>query len=71
MGVGNIQKTTDIYQAEQISWQPNFGIGVKFKGISLDYAFTDIGDQSEGLYSNVFSLKFEINKKTVATERFN
>lgn len=71
LGVGNIQKTTDIYQAEQISWQPNFGIGVKFKGISLDYAFTDIGDQSEGLYSNVFSLKFEINKKTVAAERFN
>jgi hypothetical protein len=71
LGVGNIQKTTDIYQADQISWQPNFGIGVKFKGISLDYAFTDIGDQSEGLYSNVFSLKFEINKKTIATERFN
>lgn len=71
LGVGNIQKTTDIYQADQISWQPNFGIGVKFKGISLDYAFTDIGDQSEGLYSNVFSLKFEINKKIVAAERFN
>lgn len=71
LGVGNIQKTTDIYQADQISWQPNFGIGVKFKGISLDYAFTDIGDQSEGLYSNVFSLKFEINKKIVTAERFN
>lgn len=62
LGVGNFQKTTDIYANKQISYQPNFGIGVKFKGISLDYALSDIGDQSEALYSNIFSLRFDFNK---------
>lgn len=69
-GVGNIQKTTTIFNNDQITWQPNFGVGVKFKGISLDYALTDIGDQSEALFSNVFSLRFDINKKTNTQERF-
>ena len=29
-------------------------------GISIDYAITDIGDQSVALYSNVFSLKIDL-----------
>lgn len=62
LGVGNFQKVTDIYANDKISYQPNFGIGIKFKGISLDYALSDIGDQSEALYSNIFSLKFDFNK---------
>ncbi|MCC7332339.1 MAG: PorV/PorQ family protein [Flavobacteriales bacterium] len=62
MGVGNIQKSTDIYMNDKVSFQPNFGVGVKFKGVSLDYALSDIGDQSEALYSNIFSLKFDFNK---------
>lgn len=63
LGVGNIQKTTDILDNDKISYQPNFGIGIKFKGIAIDYALSDIGDQSEALYSNVFSIRFDINKK--------
>jgi len=69
-GVGNIQKTTTIFNNDQITWQPNFGIGIKFRGISLDYALTDIGDQSEALFSNVFSLRFDINKNTATQEKF-
>jgi hypothetical protein len=62
LGVGNIQESTDIYANSKMSFQPNFGIGIKFKGISLDYALSDIGDQSEALYSNIFSLRFDFNK---------
>lgn len=62
LGVGNFQKVTDIYANDKMSYQPNFGIGIKFKGISLDYALSDIGDQSEALYSNIFSLRFDFNK---------
>lgn len=69
LGVGNIQKTTDIYANSKISYQPNFGIGVKFKGISLDYALSDIGDKSEALYSNIFSLRFDFNKIVQPKER--
>lgn len=69
-GVGNFQKSTTIFNNDQITWQPNFGVGIKFKGISLDYALTDIGDQSEAIFSNVFSLRFDINKKSTTSERF-
>ncbi|MCB0410251.1 MAG: PorV/PorQ family protein [Flavobacteriales bacterium] len=71
LGVGNFQKVTDLYANEKISYQPNFGVGVKFKGISIDYALSDIGNQSEALYSNIFSLKFDINKTVHVKERFS
>ena len=63
-GIGNIQTTTDISGKQITMFQPNMGVGVKIKSVTIDYAFTDIGDQSVALYSNVFSLKFDINKKT-------
>ena len=69
LGVGNFQKVTDILQNDKITYQPNFGIGIQFRGIALDYAFSDIGDQSEALYSNIFSLKFDINKQNHAGVR--
>jgi hypothetical protein len=62
-GVTNIQKAQDIFGKSVTTFQPNFGIGVKFKSLSIDYALTDIGDQSVALYSNVFSLRLDINKK--------
>lgn len=61
-GIGNIQQMTDIDQFKVVTFQPNLGIGLQFKGIELDYALTDIGDQSVALYSNIFSLRFNINK---------
>ncbi len=58
-GVGNFQNELQIDNSEQVTFQPNFGVGFKYKGIQIDYAFTDIGDQSAALYSNVFSLKID------------
>lgn len=69
-GVGNIQKVTDILQNDKYTYQPNFGLGIQFKGIALDYAFSDIGDQSDALYSNIFSLRFDIKKQNNSQERF-
>ena len=46
---------------------PNFGIGIQFRGIAIDYALSDIGDQSDALYSNIFSLRFDINKQNKLT----
>lgn len=62
-GVGNFQITTDINNNRTTTYQPNFGIGVKLPYISVDYALTDIGDQSVALYSNVFSVRIDINRK--------
>lgn len=58
-GVGNFQNELQIDNSENLTFQPNFGVGFKYKGIQIDYAFTDIGDQSAALYSNVFSLKID------------
>ncbi|UII24970.1 hypothetical protein LVD15_16850 [Fulvivirga maritima] len=63
LGMGNIQELTDFDGSNYTTMQANFGIGVKIKEISIDYALTDIGDQSESLYSHVFSLKASLNKK--------
>jgi hypothetical protein len=62
-GIGNIQKTPDLTGKMIYTIQPNIGIGLQLKGISLAYALTDIGDASVALYSNVFSLKFNLNPK--------
>lgn len=62
-GIGNIQKTPDLTGKMIHTIQPNIGIGLQLKGISLAYALTDIGDASVALYSNVFSLKFNLNPK--------
>lgn len=63
-GLGNIQKQLNDAATQYITTvQPNFGVGVKYKIFTLDYALTDIGDRSTALYSNIFSLKIDINKK--------
>ncbi|MFD1163113.1 putative type IX sorting system protein PorV2 [Hwangdonia seohaensis] len=60
-GVGNFQNEMQIDNTEQLSFQPSFGVGFKYNGVQIDYAFTDIGDQSVALYSNVFSLKLDLS----------
>ncbi|MGC1632036.1 MAG: hypothetical protein WA749_07980, partial [Gelidibacter sp.] len=60
-GVGNFQNELQLDNSENLTFQPNFGVGFKYRGIAIDYAFTDIGDQSAALYSNVFSIKLDFN----------
>jgi len=60
-GVGNFQNTTQLSGSDKWSFQPNIGLGFKYKGIQIDYALTDIGNQSVALYSNIFSLKIDLS----------
>ena len=57
-GVNNFQYVKNFDNSESLIFQPNVGIGVALKGVQLDYAFTNIGNQSEALFSHVISLKF-------------
>lgn len=59
-GVGNFQNELEFDNNKKLSFQPNLGLGFKYNGVSIDYAITDIGDQSVALYSNVFSLKIDL-----------
>jgi hypothetical protein len=60
-GVGNFQHVTQLDNGEKIGFQPNIGLGFKYKGIAIDYALTSLGNQSTALYSNVFSLKIDLS----------
>jgi hypothetical protein len=62
-GLGNIQKETNSKGVQTTTFQPNMGIGIRIKDfIAIDYALTDIGDNSIALYSNIFSIRLSFNK---------
>jgi hypothetical protein len=60
-GVGNFQNIEQLDNTEKVGFQPNIGLGFKYKGIQVDYALTDLGNQSAALYSNIFSLKVDLS----------
>lgn len=59
-GMGNFQNNVQMDNTKQMEFQPNIGLGFQYKGIQIDYALTDIGNQSAAIYSNVFSLKLDL-----------
>lgn len=59
-GVGNFQNIEQIDGTKKVGFQPNIGVGFKYRGIQIDYALTDLGDQSAALYSNIFSVKVDL-----------
>lgn len=64
-GVGNVQKATNDIDGGKITLiQPNIGVGLKIKNVTVDYALTNVGNFSSYLYSHVFSLKVVFNNTT-------
>lgn len=59
-GVGNFQNIMQLDGTDKVGFQPNIGLGFQYKGIQIDYALTDLGDQSAALYSNIFSVKVDL-----------
>jgi hypothetical protein len=59
-GIGNIQRSVDFDNTQYMSFQPNIGVGIRLRKWFLDYALSDVGNQSDVPYSNVFSLKIKI-----------
>ncbi|MES2838606.1 MAG: PorV/PorQ family protein [Bacteroidota bacterium] len=61
-GLSNFQKIKEEGGKTVNTIQPNFGVGVKIRAFTLDYALTNVGE-NVGLLSNVFSLKIDLNPK--------
>ena len=59
-GAGNFQNIQQLDGAEKVGFQPNIGLGFKYKGIQVDYALTNLGNQNTTLYSNIFSVKVDL-----------
>jgi hypothetical protein len=61
-GAGNFQNIQQLDGAEKVGFQPNIGLGFKYKGIQVDYALTNLGNQNTTLYSNIFSVKVDLGQ---------
>jgi len=62
-GIMNIQQEQNVTGKPITTLQTNFGVGIKIKRISIDYAKTDIGNNSIALYSHIVSLRLDINRQ--------
>lgn len=71
-GIGNFQRAVDFDGKNRTTLQINLGLGVCIKNlVTIDYAFTDLGNLSIAQYSHIFSLKVAIDKFKKAKENVN
>lgn len=70
-GIYNFQKALadgdTLNQKKVWIYQPSLGAGFKLKHIGIDYAFTNLANQSNPLYTHVFSLRLDLVKKQKST----
>jgi len=59
-GFGQFQWADGLNGRKEITLQPNIGLGIKFRNLSIDYALTDVGDLSVAQYSNIISLRYSV-----------
>ena len=66
-GITNFQKALadadTLNQKKVWIYQPSLGAGFKIKNVMLDYAFTNLANQSNPLYTHIISLHFNLVKK--------
>ena len=66
-GINNFQKALDDNDTTNTKkvwiYQPGVGAGFKVSNVQIDYAFTNLANQSNPLYTHVFSLKVDLKKK--------
>jgi hypothetical protein len=66
-GITNFQKALadgdTLNQKKVWIYQPSLGAGVKIKNVMIDYAFTNLANQSNPLYTHIFSLRFNLVRK--------
>ncbi len=66
-GIGNIQKEYTFDDKQITTLQPNIGAGINIRNkVMVDYALTNLGQTSSALYSNIFSLRINLqgNRKS-------
>lgn len=65
-GVSNFQKALfdddTLNQKKVWIYQPSIGAGFKIKNVMIDYAFTNLANQSNPLFTHIFSLKVDLRR---------
>jgi len=69
-GINNFQKALSdgdtLNQKKVWIYQPSAGAGFRIQNVTIDYAFTNLANQSNPLFTHVFSLRLNLvndNKK--------
>jgi len=66
-GVDNFQQVLDDRDTTNSRkiwiYQPSIGAGFKVGDVQIDYAFTNLANQSYPLYTNVFSMRIDLRRK--------
>jgi hypothetical protein len=66
-GISNFQRALadedTVNQKKVWIYQPSLGAGFKIKNVMLDYAFTNLANQSNPLYTHIFSLRLNLVRK--------
>ena len=66
-GINNFQKALDESDSSNTKkvwiYQPSIGAGFRISNVEIDYAFTNLANQSNPLYTHIFSLKLDLKKK--------
>jgi hypothetical protein len=66
-GINNFQqalKDGDTLNVKKVwIFQPSLGAGFRFKQVMIDYAYTNLANQSNPLYTHIFSLKINLARK--------
>ncbi len=65
-GVSNFQQALSdgdtLNQKKVWIFQPSIGVGFKVKNVMIDYAFSNLANQSNPLYTHIFSLRVDLKK---------
>ena len=65
-GTSNFQKALSdgdtLNKKEVWIYQPSVGAGFRVKNVVIDYAFTNLANQSNPLYTHIFSLRVDLRK---------
>ena len=65
-GISNFQKALSdgdtLNQKKVWIYQPAVGAGFRIKNVVIDYAFTNLANQSNPLYTHIFSLRLDLRK---------
>jgi len=65
-GISNFQKALSdgdtLNQKKVWIYQPSIGAGFRIKNVVIDYAFTNLANQSNPLYTHIFSLRVDLRK---------
>ena len=62
-GINQFQQIERLSGKSHWEMRMSGGIGLKLRELTIDYALTDVGNQSIGLFSHVFSIKVDFYGK--------